>query len=169
MFGCEAHSTIFGVRMHAAQSSVGKVLSYWAMRPPMEGVRSTSVTLYPADGDIERGLDAGNPAADDQRRLVSGISVWNSGSLRRTLATAMRVRSMAFSVACALSLVHPGAVLADVRHLHHERVQARLSDAAWNVGSCSRGEQEATTIRSRLCSLIAWRTMSCPGSEHIYL
>ena len=44
MLGLEPHSTILGVRMQAAQSSVGKVLSYWAIRPPMDGVRSTRVT-----------------------------------------------------------------------------------------------------------------------------
>src|SRR5690606_41219835 len=34
-------SDIFGVRMQAAQSSVGKVLSNIAMCPPIEGFRST--------------------------------------------------------------------------------------------------------------------------------
>ena len=35
-------------------------------------------------------------------------------------------RSLAFSVAAALSVVHPGDVLADVDHLEEEGVQARL-------------------------------------------
>ena len=34
-------SDIFGVRMQAEQSSVGKVLSNWAMWPPIDGSRST--------------------------------------------------------------------------------------------------------------------------------
>ena len=41
MFGCEPTAAIFGVRMHTAQSSVGKVLSNLAMCPPMVGSRST--------------------------------------------------------------------------------------------------------------------------------
>ena len=41
MFGCALTAVILGVRMQAAQSSVGKVLSNMAMWPPMEGSRST--------------------------------------------------------------------------------------------------------------------------------
>ena len=41
MFGFCPAATILGVRMHAAQSSVGKVLSNMAMRPPMVPLRST--------------------------------------------------------------------------------------------------------------------------------
>ena len=40
-FSCCPTSDIFGVRMHAEQSSVGKVLSNWAMCPPIDGSRST--------------------------------------------------------------------------------------------------------------------------------
>src|SRR5512136_1473315 len=35
--GCRDTSTIFGVRMQAEQSRVGKVLSSWAMCPPIDG------------------------------------------------------------------------------------------------------------------------------------
>jgi hypothetical protein len=41
IFGCEPADTILGVRIQAEQSRVGKVLSNWAMCPPMEGSRST--------------------------------------------------------------------------------------------------------------------------------
>ena len=41
ILGLARTSVIFGVRMQAAQSRVGKVLSNWAMCPPMEGSRST--------------------------------------------------------------------------------------------------------------------------------
>ena len=44
MFLWAPASTILGVRMQAAQSSVGKVLSYWAMCPPIDGSRSTMCT-----------------------------------------------------------------------------------------------------------------------------
>ena len=43
-----ATSTIFGVRMQAEQSRVGKVLSSWAIRPPMLGSLSTRSTSKPA-------------------------------------------------------------------------------------------------------------------------
>jgi len=39
-FSCCPTSDIFGVRMQAEQSRVGKVLSNWAMCPPIEGSRS---------------------------------------------------------------------------------------------------------------------------------
>jgi len=41
MLGWEATADILGVRMQAAQSRVGKVLSNRAMWPPMVGSRST--------------------------------------------------------------------------------------------------------------------------------
>ncbi len=44
MFGLCAASTIFGVSMHAEQSSVGNVLSSCAMRPPIVGDFSTIST-----------------------------------------------------------------------------------------------------------------------------
>src|SRR3972149_6612988 len=44
MFGWFFTAVIFGVRMHAAQSRVGKVLSNLAMCPPMDGSRSTRET-----------------------------------------------------------------------------------------------------------------------------
>ena len=47
MFGCRDTSLNFGVRIHALQSSVGNVLSICAIRPPMEGDFSRSVTLKP--------------------------------------------------------------------------------------------------------------------------
>ena len=40
-FSCWPTSDILGVRMQAEQSSVGKVLSNWAMWPPIDGSRST--------------------------------------------------------------------------------------------------------------------------------
>src|SRR4030067_3141942 len=43
--------TILGVRMQAEQSKVGKVLSNWAMCPPIDGSRSTSSTRGPASAN----------------------------------------------------------------------------------------------------------------------
>ena len=44
MLGCRPASIIFGPRIQVLQSRVGKVLSNWAMCPPMEGIRSTKYT-----------------------------------------------------------------------------------------------------------------------------
>ena len=44
----EKQPTIFGVRIHAAQSSVGNVLSIWVILPPMVGCFSTISTSKPA-------------------------------------------------------------------------------------------------------------------------
>ena len=44
IFSFWAASTILGVRIQAEQSRVGKVLSSWAMRPPMVGDFSTMST-----------------------------------------------------------------------------------------------------------------------------
>jgi len=37
IFTCRPTSTSFGARIHMEQSLVGKVLSNWAMTPPMPG------------------------------------------------------------------------------------------------------------------------------------
>ncbi len=66
MFGCSLTAVILGVRMQAAQSSVGKVLSNMAMCPPIDGSRSTRITSLPASARVKRGLDSGDAAADDQ-------------------------------------------------------------------------------------------------------
>ena len=54
--------TILGVPMQAAQSRVGKVLSYWSMCPPTVGCRLHQVGLEAGLGDIEGGLHAGDAA-----------------------------------------------------------------------------------------------------------
>ena len=41
ILGCRPTSTSLGERIHIEQSLVGKVLSSWAMRPPMAGDLST--------------------------------------------------------------------------------------------------------------------------------
>src|SRR5271157_834224 len=59
MLGFRNTSTIFGAKMHKLQSLVGKVLSSWAIRPPMDGVFSTRYTLNP---NSDRSKDACIPA-----------------------------------------------------------------------------------------------------------
>src|SRR4030066_2533011 len=47
MLWCLPVATSFGAMMHIAQSFVGKVLSSWAIVPPMLACFSTRYTLYP--------------------------------------------------------------------------------------------------------------------------
>src|SRR3990172_159368 len=47
MLGCLWHSRNFGDSMHMEQSFVGKVLSSWAILPPMAGALSARYTLKP--------------------------------------------------------------------------------------------------------------------------
>jgi len=56
--------------MQAEQSSVGKVLSNWAMCPPMLGAALDEVHRVAGVGQLQRGLQAGDAAADDQRGRV---------------------------------------------------------------------------------------------------
>jgi len=49
MFMCRPTSTSFGEIIHMAHSLVGKVLSSWAIVPPMAGEASTRYTKKPLD------------------------------------------------------------------------------------------------------------------------
>jgi hypothetical protein len=72
---------------------------------------------------------------------------------KAALATAMRTRSLAFSVAFSgLFMVHPGVLVPDIGHLKEVLVQAGLPDGLLEQGLMGPGEQEATTTRLRLCS-----------------
>ena len=87
-----------GVRMHCEQSSVGKVSESCAMWPPMDGISFDQNDLVAAVGDIERGLDAGDAAADDQSpSCVIGTLIGIRGRLRFTFSTMTRTRSMALA------------------------------------------------------------------------
>src|SRR4030042_4017868 len=48
MLGCRPTSTSLGASIQMEQSLVGKVLSSWAIWPPMAGALSTRETLKPA-------------------------------------------------------------------------------------------------------------------------
>ncbi len=66
--------SIFGVRMQAEQSSVGKVLSSWAMCPPMVEFALDEVDADVMPGKVERSLDAGHPGTDDDDLTHPGTS-----------------------------------------------------------------------------------------------
>ena len=65
MFGCRPTSTSLGASIHMEQSLVGKVLSSWAIWPPMLGAFLNQVDLEAGGGEIERGLNTADPSADN--------------------------------------------------------------------------------------------------------
>src|SRR3972149_6830217 len=79
MLGWLPASNMRGVRMQAEQSSVGKVLSSWAMCPPRLGSRSTRETWKPALGVSGAAGAAPPPAADNQRVRVDGRALFHQG------------------------------------------------------------------------------------------
>ena len=124
IFSFCAASTIFGVRMQAAQSRVGKVLSSWAILPPMVGCFSTMSTSKPASAMSSAVWMPAMPPPMTSARLVTGLSPAVRGAFSCTLAIAALAEDDGLFGAFGLVLVNPGALLADVGDLHHIRVEA---------------------------------------------
>ena len=99
-----ATSTIFGVRIQAAQSSVGKVLSSCAIFPPIVGFVSTISTGNPASAISSAVCIPAIPPPITSARFVTGLSPGVSGALRLTFATAALPKIIAFSVPIGISL-----------------------------------------------------------------
>ena len=126
MFSFWPQSTMRGVRMQAEQSMVGKVLSSLAMTPPMVVCFSTMVTLRPGVGQVESGLDAGHPAADDEDVLVDLDLVGEEGLEPAGLGHGHLEDVPGLLGGHRHVGVDPGAVLADVGHLEQVGVEAAL-------------------------------------------
>ena len=168
MFSCCATSTIFGVRIHAAQSRVGKVLSSCAIFPPIVGFVSTMSTGNPASAMSRAVCIPAMPPPITSARFVTGLSPGVSGALRFTFATAALASMIAFSVPIGISLCtheHCSRMLAISTMYGFKPAAAAVLR---KVASCIRGEHEQTTIPVRLLSLTACLIMSCPAWEHIY-
>ena len=65
MLGCRPTSTSLGASIHIEQSLVGKVLSSWAIWPPMLGAFLNQVDFKAGSGKIEGGLNTADPSTDD--------------------------------------------------------------------------------------------------------
>ena len=89
--------------MHCEQSSVGKRLGEAGHLAADRRLALDQHHFVAGVGDVERRLDAGHAAADHQRPLRHGTRIGSSARLRRTLATDMRIRSIALAVACSRS------------------------------------------------------------------
>ncbi len=164
--GWLAQSTIFGVRIHAAQSRVGKVLSYCAMWPPIRRRPLNQHHGIAGVGDVQGGLNPRDPAADYQRAFREA-DVVSEQRIRswRPLPPPFASSSIAFSVVSGVF---------SCTHEHCSRMFAistiyGFSPAVANASLEGRLVQprraEAITTRSRLCSLIASATIFCPGSR----
>ena len=121
-------------------------------------------------GDVERRLDAGDAAADDQRpardRHADGLRAAGCAGPRRT---AMREISMALAVASSRSLWTQEQCSRMLAISHRKGLRPARSAASRKVFSCMCGEQQETTTPSSLFSLMAFMTAFWPGSEHMYL
>ena len=104
ILGCIEASTIFGVRMQAEQSNVGKVLSSWAILPPILGCFSTISTLYPASAISRAVWIPAIPPPITKALFSTWLSPDTSGVFKSAFATAAFTREIAFSVPSSLFL-----------------------------------------------------------------
>ena len=127
MLGSLPRADIFGVRMQAAQSSVGKVLSNMRHVAADRGVALDQGDVLAGGRQLEGRLDAGDAAADDQDVVVDRHLDGLERLVERQPVDLARSRMrLALAVAAAGSIGHPRAVLADVGHLQQVRVEAAV-------------------------------------------
>ena len=132
--------------MQREQSSVGKVLLSWAIRPPMLGFLSTRLTLKPASASWRAAVMPATPPPMTRTSLHTSTSTSFRGC--RVLVRLMppMTRLMAFSVAplswiqlqCSRMFTWTSWYL----------FTPSSSTTLRNISSCMWGEQQATTIRS---------------------
>ena len=70
-------------------------------------------------GNVKRGLNSGDTAADNKRTFCNGAFTGVSGALRFTFATAALLRMIAFSGADRHFFMYPGTLLTDIGYFHH--------------------------------------------------
>ncbi len=99
MFGSISTSAILGLRMQGEQSSVGKVLLSWAIRPPMLGFLSTRLTLKPASASWRAAVMPATPPPMTRTSLDTSTSTSFRGWRVRARLMPPLTRLIAFSVA----------------------------------------------------------------------
>ena len=104
IFSWAPASTIRGVKIHAAQSKVGNVLSNCAILPPMVGFFSTISTGNPASATSSAVWIPAIPPPMTRHLLVTSLSPAINGLFSCTFAMAALARTMAFAVASSISL-----------------------------------------------------------------
>jgi hypothetical protein len=106
------------------QSMVGKVLSNWAIMPPMVGLFSTSTTIAVV-GQIQGGLNAGHAPADDQGALGHGNGVFLQGFQQPNAGNRHPHQIQGLLRGCLRFLhVYPTALLPQVGHFHEIGIDA---------------------------------------------
>ena len=169
MLGSLPRADILGVRMQAAQSSVGKVLSNMAIWPPIEGLRSTSVTCLPVADSLRAASMPAMPPPTTRTSWLTGTSMGSSGSLSGSRwIWALRMR-LALAVAATGSMVTHEQCSRMLAICSRYGLRPPSEAALRKVGSCMVGEQAATTARVMPSSLMSFLMRSWPGSEHMYL
>ena len=161
-------STIFGVRIQAEQSRVGKVLSSCDILPPILGVFSTISTSYPASAMSSAVWIPAIPPPMTKARFVTRLSPGFRDAFRFTFAIAALARITAFLVASSISLWIQEQCSRMLATSTMYGFRPALSAALRKVVSCIRGEQEHTTSPVSFSFLMASAILDCPASEHIY-
>ena len=146
--------------MHAAQSSVGKVLSNLRHVAADGRLALHQVDVLAGVGQGQRGVDARDAAAHHQHiGMDRHAACVSSGSCHATRRTAARTRSLAFSRGLRLVGVHPGIVLPDVDHLEVVGIQAACCHG--RAGKCARAG--AASRRPPRCG--SARGRGCPAGS----
>ena len=169
MLGCEATSTMRGVRMHCEQSSVGNVSERRAMWPPMDDSRSTRMTLRPPLAMSRAVCMPAMPPPTTSAVGSTGTRIGCRLRLRLTFSTMTRTRSMALAVAAGRSACTHEQCSRRLAISSRYGLRPASAAAPRNVGSCIRGLHAPTTTPVSLWSWMAWRIICWPGSEHMYL
>ncbi len=153
--------------MHCEQSRVGNVSESCAIRPPIEGVRSTRRTSNPASAISSAAWIPLIPPPMTRHLAAWPTSIGDRGWFPFTFSTIARAMRIALSVVSGPSWTHehPSRMFAISRRYG---LSPASSAARRNVVSCIEGEQAATTTPVRRWSPIAFLIMSWPGSEHMY-
>ncbi len=169
MFGCVPASFILGVRMQAAQSRVGNVLSNWAMWPPIDGSRSTRWTGKPASASSRAAVIPAMPPPTTSDAGWIGTRNGSRGACSSMRYTPPAMTALALAVAAGRS-VWTHETCSRIETSSH---RYGLSPARWhaprNVFSCMWGEQAATTTRLSPSSLMSFSISSWPVLEHMNL
>lgn len=145
MFRWRPTSLVFGVRIQPEQSRVGKVLSNWAIFPPIISSFSIMNTLYPAFAIFRAAVIPAMPPPTTMATGFTDLVEPVRGSWCNTLAMPPLIKSLALRVApSGLSETHEQCSRILTISKRYGFIPAEET-AFLKVGSCILGEHEAST------------------------
>ena len=144
IFSCCAHVHHFGGQDTGGAVQRGEGLVQLGHLAADGGLLLHDVHVEARVGDVQRGLDAGDTAADDQRPLGHGAFAGGQGGVQVDLGHGGLAEDDGLFGADGHVLMDPGALLADVGDFHHVRVEARALRP-----SCGRCPRASGGSRSR--------------------